>query len=61
MSFIVHTYALAESANFFNTYPETFEMNTPYGGYNLSFQPMLEQYKNELMKIIPVRRISKIM
>jgi hypothetical protein len=38
---IVHTYALVEPANLFNTSPETFKMNMAYGEYHLSFQPML--------------------
>jgi hypothetical protein len=39
---IVHTYALVELANLFNTSPETFEMNIAYGEYHLSFQPLLQ-------------------
>jgi hypothetical protein len=38
---IVHTYALVEPTNFFSTYPKTLEMNTVYGEYHLSFQPLL--------------------
>jgi hypothetical protein len=52
---IVHTYALVEPANLFNTSPEpeTFEMNTTYGEYHLSFQPLLQFLICEKYEIFP--------